>query len=118
MTKIVAKFHGLVGEDPNMHLLEFHVVCSTMKLQGISEDDIKLRAFPFSLVDVAKDYLYYLPSASITCWNDMKRLLLEKFFLISKTTTSRKSICGVQQLMGNTLHKYWERFKRLCSSCP
>ncbi|RDY03870.1 hypothetical protein CR513_12488, partial [Mucuna pruriens] len=52
------KFHGLVGKDPYKHLKEFHVVCSTMRPHGILEDYIKMKAFPFSLDGVAKDWLY------------------------------------------------------------
>ncbi|RDX72761.1 hypothetical protein CR513_47706, partial [Mucuna pruriens] len=32
---LLPKFHGLVGEDPHKHLKEFHVICSTMRPQGI-----------------------------------------------------------------------------------
>ncbi|XP_042405185.1 uncharacterized protein LOC121995530 [Zingiber officinale] len=115
---LLPKYQGLSGEDPNRHLHEFHVVCSTMKPQGISEEDIKLRAFPFSLTGVAKDWLYYLPPGFITSWIDMKKAFLEKFFPASRTATIRKSICGIQQVVGETLYDYWERFKKLCSSCP
>ncbi|XP_042446361.1 uncharacterized protein LOC122031303 [Zingiber officinale] len=115
---LLPKFHGHLGEDPNRHLQEFHVVCSTMKPQGISEEDIKLRAFPFSLADAAKDWLFYLPSGTITCWSDMRRVFLDKFFPASRTASIRKSICGIQQATSETLHEYWERFKRLCASCP
>ncbi|XP_074592482.1 LOW QUALITY PROTEIN: uncharacterized protein LOC141848351 [Curcuma longa] len=115
---LLPKYQGLSGEDPNRHLHEFHVVCSTMKPQGISEEDIKLRAFPFSLTGVAKDWLYYLPPGYITSWMDMKKAFLEKFFPASRTATIRKSICGIQQVVGETLYDYWERFKKLCSSCP
>ena len=51
MIHLLPTFHGLAGEDPNKHLKEFHVVCSSMKPMGISEEQIKLRAFPFSLAD-------------------------------------------------------------------
>src|SRR4030065_962098 len=51
---LLPKFSGLAGEDPHKHLKEFHIVCSTMKPQGVPEEHIKLRAFPFSLQDVAK----------------------------------------------------------------
>ena len=34
---LIPKFHGLAREDPHRHLKEFHVVCSTMKPQGIAE---------------------------------------------------------------------------------
>ena len=37
-----------------------------MKPQGISEEQVKLRAFPFSLADSANEWLYYLPSGTIT----------------------------------------------------
>ncbi|XP_042449005.1 uncharacterized protein LOC122033921 [Zingiber officinale] len=106
---LLPKFHGHSGEDPNRHLQEFHVVCSTMKPQGISEEDIKLRAFPFSLADAAKDWLFYLPPGTITCWNGMRRVFLDKFFPASRTASIRKSICGIQQSTGETLHEYWER---------
>ncbi|RDY14425.1 hypothetical protein CR513_00534, partial [Mucuna pruriens] len=52
------EFHGLAGEDPHKYLKEFHVVYSTMRLQGIPKDYIKMKAFLFSLDGVAKDWLY------------------------------------------------------------
>ncbi|RDX98034.1 hypothetical protein CR513_19114, partial [Mucuna pruriens] len=55
---LLPKFHGLAGEDPHKHLKEFHVVCSTMRPQGIPEDYIKMKVFPFSLDEAAKDWLY------------------------------------------------------------
>ncbi|KAK7315782.1 hypothetical protein VNO77_34357 [Canavalia gladiata] len=55
---------------------------------------------------------------SVTSWNDMKRLFLEKFFPASRTTTIRKEICGIRQNSQETLYEYWERFKKLCATCP
>ena len=52
---LLPTFHGLAGEDPHKHLKELHVVCMSMKPMGVTEDQIKLRAFPFSLKDSAKD---------------------------------------------------------------
>ena len=66
MIHLLSKFHSFLGEDPNKHLKEFHVVCSSMKPLGISKEHVKLRAFPFSLVDNAKAWLYYLPFGTIT----------------------------------------------------
>ena len=65
MIHLLPTFHGLTGEDPNKHLKEFHVLCSSMKPIGISVEQVKLRAFPFSLVDKAKEWLYYLPSGPL-----------------------------------------------------
>ena len=35
-----------------------------------------------------------------------------------KATIIRKEICAIRQEGGETLYEYWERFKRLCASCP
>ncbi|RDX89981.1 hypothetical protein CR513_28205, partial [Mucuna pruriens] len=87
---LLPKFHGLVGEDPHKHL------------KGIPEDYIKMKAFPFPLDGAG----------------DMKCLFLEKFFPASKTATIRKEIYGIRQHYGETMHKYWERFNKLCATCP
>ncbi|KAH9768680.1 hypothetical protein KPL71_011691 [Citrus sinensis] len=115
---LLPKFHGFAGEDPHKHLKEFHVVCSSMRPQGVTEEQIKLRAFPFSVDGLAKDWLYYLPPGSITTWNGLKRQFLEKYFPASRAVNIRKDICGIRQLPGETLYEYWERFKQLCASCP
>ncbi|XP_031112037.1 uncharacterized protein LOC116016008 [Ipomoea triloba] len=111
-------FRGLAGEDPHKHLKEFQVVCAGMKPRGVTDEHITLRAFPFSLKDKAKDWLYNIPPESVTTWNDVKKLFLEKFFPASKATNIRKEIYGIRQCTGETLFEYWERFKGLCSSCP
>ena len=80
---LLPTFHGLAGEDPHKHLKELHMVCMSMKPTGVTEDQIKLRAFPFSLKDSAKDWPYYLPSRSIkTCklWGNLMRMQIVTFF--------------------------------------
>ena len=63
---LLPTFHGFAREDPNKHLKEFHVVCSSMRPTEVTEEEIKLKALPFSLADPAKEWLYYLPSETIT----------------------------------------------------
>ncbi|KAH9669749.1 DUF4220 domain-containing protein [Citrus sinensis] len=100
---LLPKFHRFAGEDPHKHLKEFHVVCSTMRPQGVTEEQIKLRAFPFSLDGLAKDWLYYLPPGSITTWNGLKKQFLEKYFPASRAANIKKDICGIRQLPRETL---------------
>ena len=66
MIHMLPKFQGLENEDPHRHLKEFYVVCSSMRPQGITDEQIRLVAFPFTLIESAKDWLYYLPPGSIT----------------------------------------------------
>ncbi|RDX93862.1 hypothetical protein CR513_23824, partial [Mucuna pruriens] len=85
--------------------------------KGISEDYIKMKAFPFSLDGSTKDWLYLQPVLFNT-WGYMKCTFLEKFFLASRTTSIRKEICGIRQHIGETLHEYWERFNKLYATYP
>ena len=115
---LLPKFHGLAGEDPHKHLKKFHIVCTTMKPHDVQEDHVCLRAFPHSLEGLAQDWLSDLAPGSITSWDDLKRAFLEKFFPANRTTAIRKEISGIRQQHGESLYDYWERFKRLCASCP
>ncbi|RDX73925.1 hypothetical protein CR513_46391, partial [Mucuna pruriens] len=76
-----------------------------------------MKVFSFSLDGAAKDWLYLQP-ALFNTWGDMKRTFLEKFFPASRTASIKKEICGIRQHTGETLHEYWERFKKLCATCP
>ena len=111
-------FHGLETEDPHLHLKQFHGVAANMKPHGMPMEEAKLRLFPFSLKDKAKDWIYYLPPGCIRSWADMTRYFLEEYFLASRTTILRKDICGIRQKPKESLHSYWERFKQLCALCP
>ncbi|TYG40252.1 hypothetical protein ES288_D12G078300v1 [Gossypium darwinii] len=115
---LLPKFNGLPGEDPYRHINEFLITCSTIQPDGIEEEQIKLRAFPFSLQGLAKDWLYYMPPGSFTTWIGLHKAVLEKYFSASRIGSIRKEICGIKQLVGESLYEYWERFKRLCVSCP
>ncbi|KAB2631091.1 hypothetical protein D8674_008610 [Pyrus ussuriensis x Pyrus communis] len=114
----IPKFHGLSMEDPNKHLKEFEVVCSSMTPVNVDGSILKMKAFPFSLMDKAKDWLYDLAPRTVTSWESMKRAFLEKFFPTSRIILLRKRISGIQQDEGESFPTYYERFKSLVASCP
>nr|XP_027076932.1 uncharacterized protein LOC113700667 [Coffea arabica] len=105
-------------EKSYKYLQEFDIVCNSMKSLGIIEEQIKMRAFSFSLKDSAKDWLYYLPPGSITTWDQLKKKILDKYFPTFRVASLRKEICEIKQYPGESLYKYWERFKKLCIKCP
>ncbi|CAN6544146.1 unnamed protein product [Malus baccata var. baccata] len=114
----IPKYHGLSMEDPNKHLKEFEVVCSSMTPVNVDGNILKMKAFPFSLMDKAKDWLYELAPGTVTSWESMKRAYLEKFFPTSRIILLRKKISGIQQEEGEYFPTYYERFKSLVPSCP
>lgn len=48
-------------EDPHLHLPIFLESCDTLKINGVSNDTLKMRHFPFSLEDKARSCIYTLP---------------------------------------------------------
>jgi len=115
---LLPSFSGLSGEDPNKHLTEFNLVCASMKPTNVTEEQIKLRAFPFSLKDGARDWLSYLQPGSVNSWVELKKAFLDKYFPASKLSHLKKEISNVEQLDGENLYEYWERFKKICAMCP
>ncbi|CAN6573232.1 unnamed protein product [Malus baccata var. baccata] len=114
----IPKFHGLSMEDPNKHLKEFEVVCSSMTPVNVDGSILKMKAFPFSLMDKAKNWLYELALGTVTSWESMKGAFLEKFFPTSRIILLCKKISGIQQEEGESFPTYYERFKSLVASCP
>ncbi|XP_074288398.1 uncharacterized protein LOC141613560 [Silene latifolia] len=112
-------FSGTSIEDPNKHLSDFHIVCTGMKPVDVTHEQLKLRAFPFSLKGNARNWLInYLPPASITTWIGMKKAFLEKYFPPSRSAQLKRAISNIEQQDGETLYEYLEKFKQLCASCP
>nr|XP_028954196.1 uncharacterized protein LOC103418439 [Malus domestica] len=118
MIHYLPKFHGFSTENANKHLMEFHVVCSGMRPANVDEEQVKLRAFPFTLEAKAKEWLYNLPSGSMNTWNQVKQAFLEQYFPATKAASIRKDICAIRQQHGEPFGDYYERFTHLVASCP
>ncbi|CAN6567591.1 unnamed protein product [Malus baccata var. baccata] len=78
---------------------------------------LKMKAFPFSLLEKAKDWLYELAPETVTSWESMKWAFLEKFFPTSRVILLRKRISEIQQDEGESFPSYYECFKSLVALC-
>lgn len=77
-----------------------------MKPAGVTEEQVKLMAFLFFLENLAKEWLCFLPSGTVTTWSDMSRLFLEKYLPASKAGSIWKEIYGIQQYNEESLYDY------------
>ena len=84
MIQNLVQFFGLADEDPHAHLSCFLQICSTFKINSVSDDAIRLRLFPFSLRGAAYRWLTSLAPGSITTWKEMVEKFLARYFPPSK----------------------------------
>ncbi|XP_044489283.1 uncharacterized protein LOC123213766 [Mangifera indica] len=112
------QFRGLENEDPHVHLSRFSQICDTFKMNGVSEDAIKLRLFPFSLKDRATSWLDSRAPGAFTTWQALFKAFLAKYFPSGKTAKLRNKIATFFQRDDESLYEAWERFKDLQRQCP
>ena len=60
------QFSGLPTEDPNEHISTFLEIYDMVKMNGATDDAIRLRLFQFSLKDKARAWLKSLPQGTLT----------------------------------------------------
>ena len=53
---LLPTFHGMESENPYQHIKEFEDVCNTFREGEASIDLMRIKLFPFTLKDKAKEY--------------------------------------------------------------
>ena len=79
-----SQFRSNATEDLNSYLSTFLEIYNTIKHNGVSDDAICLRLFPFSLKDKAKVWLQSHSPNTFTTW-----AIYQKFFSISSFHLAR-----------------------------
>ncbi|GJX17083.1 reverse transcriptase domain-containing protein [Tanacetum coccineum] len=74
------------GDDANKHLDKFLHVTQSMKVNGVSDDALRLHLFPYSLQDHAAEWFDRLPRNSINSFDQMAKIFLRKYFPPSMVT--------------------------------
>ncbi|GJW35189.1 hypothetical protein Tco_0058109 [Tanacetum coccineum] len=84
-------FSGSEHKDVNEHIEKVLEIVDLFHTPKVTQDQIKLRAFPISLTSAASRWLMNQPSGSITTWEEEP---------------------------DESLFRAWERFKELLMKCP
>nr|GEY91012.1 reverse transcriptase domain-containing protein [Tanacetum cinerariifolium] len=91
------KFHGLPGDDANKHLDKFLLVAQSIKVNGVTDDALRLYLFPHSLTHYATAWFDRLPRNSINTFEQMAKMFLGKYFPPSMVTKIRNEITNFRQ---------------------
>ena len=84
----------------------------------MDNDVLKLKLFPFSLRDRAKNWFSSLPRNSINSWNKCKDDFITKYFPPTKIISLRTQIMNFKQLEHEHAAQSWERIKMMLRNCP
>ena len=97
------QFHGLPNENPYNHLTIFGEIFNTVKMNGVSDDRVRLNLFPFSLGGNAKDWLHSFPEGTFRTWEVVAKQFVTKFFPQTKINQGKLEISSFKQGMEETL---------------
>ncbi|KAL1556993.1 hypothetical protein AAHA92_12538 [Salvia divinorum] len=111
-------FAGRATEDANRHLIKFVELANTLKINGVEDNAIRVRLFPFSLIDSAKEWFECLPIEKISSWNDIVALFLDKYYPPGTILKLKSEICQFIQGHDEPLYEAVARFKALLRKCP
>ena len=92
------QFSGTPKEDAASHLNTFVELCNMQNKKDVDNDVVKMKLFPFSLHDYAKNWFSSLPRNSIDSWNKCKNAFISKYFPPSKIISLRNDIMKFKQL--------------------
>nr|GFA62487.1 reverse transcriptase domain-containing protein [Tanacetum cinerariifolium] len=74
------QFYGLPGDDANKHLDKFLHVTQSIKVNGVTDDALRLYLFPHSLAHHATAWFDHLLRNSINTFEQMAKMFLGKYF--------------------------------------
>jgi hypothetical protein len=109
----IPKFDGKSGEDPNNHVMTFHLWCSSNSLM---DDSIRLRLFQRTLTGSAAKWYIELPRASFHDFNSLAMSFLTHFQLPIRYETGTELLTSLRQTtsihISDHIHE-WRRRRRL-----
>nr|GEX44205.1 reverse transcriptase domain-containing protein [Tanacetum cinerariifolium] len=86
------KFHGLPSDDANKHLDKFLHVTQSVKVNGVTDDALRLYLFPLSLTHHATAWFDHLPKNFINTFEQMAKMFLGKYFPPSMNPTEQSRL--------------------------
>nr|GEW56412.1 reverse transcriptase domain-containing protein [Tanacetum cinerariifolium] len=112
------QFHGLPGDDANKYLDKFLHVTQSIKVNGVTDDGLRLYLFPHFLTHHAIAWFDRLPRNSINTFEQMAKMFLGKYFPPSMVTKLKNEITNFRQRPDDSLFEAWERYKLSIDQCP
>ena len=82
-------FSGRISENPYHHLREFEQLCSFILVEGMTQNTLKWKLFPFSLSEEARQWYIRVVGYVNGSWIELQNRFYSAFFSLSR-------ICALQ----------------------
>jgi hypothetical protein len=105
-------------EDPNLHLQAFIQLCQTFNMDGVTQDQMRARLFPFSLLGKALQWFHSQPMETVQNWNALMRAFMKEYYLPGKTQSLRNKLTTFTQYLTETISEAFERFNEYTQAVP
>ncbi|KAL4368063.1 hypothetical protein GQ457_05G015080 [Hibiscus cannabinus] len=117
MLNSIGQFGGMPHEDARQHIRNFLEVCDSFRQQGVHEDVLKIKLFPYSLRDRARAWLSGVPASSMESWSDLCKSFLLRYNPPTMNTQLRNDIASFRQANDESMYECWDRYKSLLRKC-
>jgi hypothetical protein len=92
-------------EDPNLHHQAFIQLCQSFNMDGMTQDQIRARLFPFSLLGKALQRFYTQLAKRVQNWDTLMRAFMKEYY----TPVKLKSCAIRLLLLLNILRRLYRR---------
>jgi hypothetical protein len=105
-------------EDLNFHLQAFVQLCQTFNMDGVTQDQMRARLFPFSLLGKALQWFYSQLAETVQDWNALMRAFMKEYYSPDKTQSLHNKIATFAQYPTETTSEAFERFNKYTRVVP
>ncbi|KAL4319610.1 hypothetical protein GQ457_18G010330 [Hibiscus cannabinus] len=118
MLDFIGQFGSSPHEDARQHVRAFLEVCSSFHQQGVHEDVLKLKLFPYSLRDRSRMWLNSASPGSLQSWADLCQSFLLRYNPPNMNAIFRNKISSFRQEDDESMYEAWGRYKEIFQKCP
>jgi hypothetical protein len=87
-------------------------------MDGVTQDQIRARLFPFSLLGKALQWFYSQPVETVQHWNALMMAFMKEYYSPGKTQSLCNKIATFAQYPTETISKEFERFNEYTRAVP
>jgi hypothetical protein len=97
-------------EDPNLHLQAFIQLCQAFNMDEVTQDQMRARLFPFSLLKKALQWFHSQPAETVQNWNALMKAFMKEYYSPGKTQCLHNKIATFAQYPTETISEAFKRF--------